>query len=146
MVNKAFTIARLGSSITSALSTWPTAHNAKETGMARASKAKSAHELSQRVKEATEAATENVLRLAAEARNGADNAGKADITGACSPCLLMTQIGSRRRSQNEAHPSDPNNACSSPHFPIEHRLLSTAPVDPKYGYNHRLNRVGLKLK
>ena len=45
--------------------------------MARASKAKSAHELSQRVKEATEAATENVLRLAAEARNGADNAGKA---------------------------------------------------------------------
>ena len=41
--------------------------------MARASKAKSAKELSKSVNEATAAATENALRLAAQASNGACN-------------------------------------------------------------------------
>ncbi|MHA1164761.1 MAG: hypothetical protein ACTSP0_04160 [Alphaproteobacteria bacterium] len=45
--------------------------------MARASKAGTASELSLKVQEATEAATENVLRLAAEAGNSSDPAGNA---------------------------------------------------------------------
>ena len=45
--------------------------------MARTSKAKSASELSLKVKEATEAATENVLRLAAEASKTSGSAGNA---------------------------------------------------------------------
>jgi hypothetical protein len=53
------------------------AHFAKETGMARAKKAKSAEELSKSVNEATAAATENALRLAAEASNGPGSAEKA---------------------------------------------------------------------
>ena len=45
--------------------------------MARAKKAKSAEELSKSVNEATAAATENALRLAAEASNGPGSAEKA---------------------------------------------------------------------
>jgi hypothetical protein len=53
------------------------AHLAKETGMARASKAKSEKELSKSVKEATANATENALRLATEAGNGTVTAQNA---------------------------------------------------------------------
>ena len=43
--------------------------------MARASKAKSAEELSRSINEATAAVTENMLRLAADADNGTGRAG-----------------------------------------------------------------------
>ena len=45
--------------------------------MARTSKVNPALELSRKVKEATEAATENVLRLTADAGNGTGNAERA---------------------------------------------------------------------